>query len=425
MMHPSLQMHGQPQVMQMQHLASLPSVAQVPLQGMHSMAHHGMPGVAVVNEDADGKRKRGSLDPASILEDLMKADSTTKQHELAKKIGMSFSWVVKWRARAKKNEPLTDLRRNNKGPGVWKKRLSRTDMDALRTWYKARIADLNSAPDLSRPIGVTVLEVKEFMKATLGKDISYGTARRALLDSGMKSKPGPPGHQGLRVWVLPEDMKEIDIHKQSRVVFARMYQHCDDLFWQKVVFLDHKPISIPSGKDIMGGPDTSQDVQVWANTAKTVPAVNVFAGICWNGKITMVVIREMVNGESYVNILDQQLPSVRKLYPPPTKWLLAQDKEPKRRNKRVNQYLVDNMIDVIELPVKSPDLNPMKPIWKKLKSELRNDPEYRKINDFNSLEQWLKDYWYRLNIDDIRKSLSRMRDKVNSVLSHHGEVVMD
>ena len=80
---------------------------------------------------------------------------------------------------------------------------------------------------------------------------------------------------------------------------------------------------------------------------------------------SLVVIKGSLNSLKYVDILNNNLQkSNDKIFGRDHKILLQQDNAPCHKSAATRKYLEDAEIDVMEWPPQTPDMNPIKHVWR-------------------------------------------------------------
>jgi hypothetical protein len=125
------------------------------------------------------------------------------------------------------------------------------------------------------------------------------------------------------------------------------------------------------------------------------------ASILWGcfsaaGTETRVRIEEKMNGAKYREILDENMLQSAQDLRLGQRFTFQQDHDPKHTAKTMQEWLWDKSLNVLEWPCQSPDLNPIKHLWRDLKiaeqqCSQSNMPELERI----CTEEWKKLPKYR------------------------------
>ena len=117
-----------------------------------------------------------------------------------------------------------------------------------------------------------------------------------------------------------------------------------------------------------------------------------------------------MNGAMYWEILaNNLLPSVRALK-------MGHDNDPKHMAKATKEWLKRKHIKVLGWPSQSPDLNPIKNLWRELKHRVaKRQPRNRR-----DLERICKEEWTKIPPKIIANLLKNYNKRLTSVLPNKG-----
>ncbi len=121
--------------------------------------------------------------------------------------------------------------------------------------------------------------------------------------------------------------------------------------------------------------------------------------------------------ERYHEILGRNVVvSVRKLHLHQRSWVFQQDNDPKHSSKSTQKWLQTKRWRVLKWPAMSPDLNPIKHLWRDLKTAVgRKHP----LNP-NVHEQFAKEEWSKIPVERCKKLIHGYRKRLISVIISKG-----
>lgn len=235
----------------------------------------------------------------------------------------------------------------------------------------------------------------------LGKDISYRTLRRTLA-----TMPNIKFVRPKTKVLMTED------HKRRRLQWARQ-QLRSPPDWTKVVYIDekqwklHGPVS--RGKVLY---DTRDPPPSLALAGKQNDSVEVWGAFSLSQFLDLAEVSPHFNSDEYISVLAARfLPRRRAPIP-----VLLHDRHPAHRSKKTCEWLETLGIQVIKLPAKSPDLNPMEHVWAAVSRRVYS--ELKTYSSRTTLLAAVRAAW-----DEVRSNHSMRQNLVDSMTARLQAVV--
>ena len=200
----------------------------------------------------------------------------------------------------------------------------------------------------------------------IGVNVSRSTVSRHLVDLGYRN-------------ALPLCTPMLTpVHKQKRVEWAQKHKDDD---WKKTLFSDEMAFQL-----------FWNTIRHWYKNARPIRPVpkdrnKIFAwgGFCTRGTTSLFCFRRIMDEKFYTEILERQLPEVRRMLR--GSWRLQQDNDPKHTSRVAKEFLDNNVPEVMDWPSNSPDLNPIENLWAIVKRRV----ELRRPRNLNELERFMRE----------------------------------
>lgn len=219
-----------------------------------------------------------------------------------------------------------------------------------------------------------------------GVNVTARTVRNRLMEHGLY------GRIARKVPLVTANQRK------KRIEFSRSHQSWALNQWKYILWSDETKIN-------RMGNDGQRNVRRPKNAAfrpkYVLPkvkhgggSINVWGCFSWNGVGPIHRIEGILTKEKYVEILeDVMLPYAEENLP--VIWKFQQDNDPKHTAKLTKKWFEDNVVDVLEWPSSSPDLNPIENLWKDVKDGLQ---KYN-IKNLDDLFEKIKLEWNAIPVE--------------------------
>jgi transposase len=211
--------------------------------------------------------------------------------------------------------------------------------------------------------------------------------------------------------------------KKACLAFAYKYKEWTVEDWKRVIWSDETKINLygSDGQQYVWGRRRESLGERGVQKTVKFGGGNIMVWGCmgWNGVGNLVEVEGRMNGQQYVDILDDNLlESMEGLSIDPEIAIFQQDNDPKHTSKVATKWFNDHNINCMDWPAQSPDLNPIEHLWTTLK---------QKLNDYNTppsgvWELWERaaEKWIEIAEDDCQKLIRSMPRRLHAVIKAKG-----
>lgn len=205
----------------------------------------------------------------------------------------------------------------------------------------------------------------------------------------------------------------------KRLEFAKKYVNMPLSFWKRVIWTDESKFElknqkrrkrtwIPKGKQL-------QSKYTQATVKHGGGSLLVWGCFSWKGVGKIVKIDGIMTGQTYVNILQENLgPSVRKMKM--GRYIFQQDNDPKHTSKVAKAYFEKRGFEMLEWPPQSPDLNPIEHLWMILDDRI---PIHTRSN-MAQFWEGVQEAWDNIPIDTSHNLVESMPRRLQKVIENKG-----
>jgi transposase/arginine repressor len=205
-------------------------------------------------------------------------------------------------------------------------------------------------------------------------------------------------------------------HKTAR---RQWVQACLDANtdWTKVWFADEKLwyIDGPAHRPEIWE-DTRDGRTAMPTKGRRNTSVCVFGAISLGGVSKLLVVDSHFNWQQYCQTVKAALPPTRRFQG----HTLYHDRNPPHVNKQTQQWMAEQGIDVVLLPPKSADLNPIENVWAIMSREVYG--QTATYNNNKSLQAAIMAAWARVQENRLlrRKLVGSMTERLRAVVAAKG-----
>ena len=156
---------------------------------------------------------------------------------------------------------------------------------------------------------------------------------------------------------------------------------------------------------------------------RTIPTVKHGGGNvkCWgyfssSGVGGLIFIDGNITGESYREILENNLLKPVEKLGMSHDWIFQHDNDPKHRTAIVANWLNRNGVERLHWPSFSPDLNPIEHLWNEVERQLKK----KQPKSENELKESLIEVWHGIELPTLKKLVDSVPNLLNEVIRIKG-----
>ena len=145
------------------------------------------------------------------------------------------------------------------------------------------------------------------------------------------------------------------------------------------------------------------------------PKLHLWGAISNRGALSLHIFEQNLNGERYVDILEQKLDEMEEMYP--NYFIYQQDNAPAHRAAR--QFIEDNFSENLKWPAYSPDLSPIENIWAWLKGKVNKE----RPQTIHKLKEVIERNWFSITPDFLEPYIASMPKRMAMCIEKEGGII--
>lgn len=247
------------------------------------------------------------------------------------------------------------------------------------------------------------------VRDNLGLSISPSTIKRRMNEAGLKGCPACK-----KPFIS-------DRNRMKRLAWAKEHVSWSTDDWSRVLYSDESPFVLRWKGRVMvwRRPNERYHPDCLQGTVKHDKKIMVWGCMSSKGVGDFIRIRGILVKEKYRQILIRHaVPSGKKLLG--KGFIFQQDNDPKHTAKIVKKYFEnrekEGVLELLDWPSQSPDLNPIENLW----SILDNSVKDRKPSDESELFNILEDAWKRIDCKTLENLVFSMKRRCMAVITNRG-----
>ncbi len=208
-------------------------------------------------------------------------------------------------------------------------------------------------------------------------------------------------------------------NRRKRVNWCKLRRSLDFNFWRSIIFSDECQVVINQENKvrIWRKSDERYGPEQCCSKSERKISLMVWGCITFHGRKALLPVTGTINGQKYVDILQQSLPDVIQSFGGDP-FLFQHDNAPVHSCRRTRDFLTQTGVPAIEWPPQSPDMNIIENVWLhcKRKLELLDVPIRKK----SELFERFKIIWDSLPLDFIHSAYDSLPDRLTEVIRMQG-----
>jgi transposase len=216
-------------------------------------------------------------------------------------------------------------------------------------------------------------------------------------------------------------------NRQLRFAWAKIHRQVTVEEWKRVIFSDESPFTLfqEGGKIYVRRRVGEEflDECLFPTVKHGGGKIQVWGCFSWYGAGPLKRIQGIMDGAMYREILKAHMAPYRKKLAeekkiPEEEIMFQQDNDPKHKSKKVQNYLSNKGLTVLDWVSQSPDMNPIENAWKYLKNRLVEHTP--KPSNLDEVFEIIKEEWSKIPLSYFQNLIEGMPRRVQALYDARG-----
>jgi hypothetical protein len=190
--------------------------------------------------------------------------------------------------------------------------------------------------------------------------------------------------------------------------------------WARAIFLDITTVRSSEARGHVWAKKGEEVQDEWFKGPAHGPQAFVLGAISRQGTCSITIFQGRLNAKRYQDLLAQHiLPAVKRRYP--GSWFFVQDNDRKQKARLVRKWGDEEGVRFLQLPPRSPELNPIEKVWGPLKDHVAS----LHPSSLQELTTAIHDFWRGLDVEVVNRYIDHLKPNVQAIIKAFGHHIKE
>lgn len=254
-------------------------------------------------------------------------------------------------------------------------------------------------------------------RAATGKDLAVFVKQKLP----MKISPRAAQRERKRLGYRPRTKKRRP--KLTVADLTRRLKWCRkrrNWVWASAIFLDITTVRSSEAQSHVWAKSGEEIEDEWLEGPAHGPQAFVLGAISRRGTCGIAIFQGRLTAKRYRDLLAKDiLPAARRRYP--GRWFFVQDNDQKQKARVVREWGDAEGVRFLQLPPRSPELNPIEKLWGPLKDHVAS----LHPSSLKDLSTAIKNFWRGLSVEVVNQYIYHLNTNVKAIIKALGHNIKE